>query len=170
MILVPMTDHGASSIDSAGVRIRDAGPRDHEFVLGLVPQLHAFGPPGWRDPEQMAAVDERVITDALEGRSPSACVLVAETTQGEQVGFIHLCEEEDYYGGACGHVGDVVVTHEARGRGVGTALLEAGERWARARGYRMLTLNVFLDNTRARALYEELGFRPETVRHVKDLS
>jgi GNAT superfamily N-acetyltransferase len=85
------------------------------------------------------------------------------------VGFIHLCEEEDYYGGRCGHVGDVVVAPEARGKGVGRALMAAGERWARERGYRLLTLNVFLDNERARALYEELGFRPETVRHVKPL-
>jgi len=31
-------------------------------------------------------------------------------------------------------------------------------------------LNVFVGNARARALYEAIGFRPETVRHVKELS
>jgi GNAT superfamily N-acetyltransferase len=112
--------------------------------------------------------DEQVIRDALDGRSPDAVVFVA-TAGDEPVGFIHLCEEEDYYGGPCGHIGDVVVAPAARGKGVGTALIAAGERWARERGYRLLTLNVFLDNEGARALYEELGFRPETVRQVKEL-
>ena len=159
----------ALSIDPSSVSVRDAEAEDREFVLALVPQLHAFGPPPWRDARQMKAVDERVIRDVLEGRSPGARVLIAEDGRGRRVGFIHLCEEVDYYGGACGHVGDVVVAPEARGRGVGKALMAAGEEWARARGYRMLTLNVFLGNEKARGLYEELGFRPETIRHVKDL-
>ena len=159
----------ALSVDPAGVQIRDARPEDHEFILGLVPHLHAFGPPPWRDARQMTAVDERVIREALEGRWPGSSVLVAEDGRGQRVGFIHLCDEQDYYGGPCGHVGDVVVAPEARGQGVGKALLAAGEQWARGRGYRLLTLNVFLGNEKARALYEDLGFRPETVRHVKEL-
>jgi len=158
-------------IDVAGVHIRYAQPDDRDFIVGLVPELLAFdSPPPWRDARQMAAVDMRVIGEALEGRSPGASILIAEDGQGQRVGFIHLCEEEDYYCGTCGHVGDVVVAPAARGRGVGKALLAAGEQWARERGYRMLTLNVFLGNKKARALYEEVGFRPETVRQVKKLA
>ena len=159
----------ASSLNPSGIHIRDAHAEDREFIIGLVPHLLDFGPPQWRDGQQMAAVDNRVIGNALGGQSPNSVVLIAEDGSGQRLGFIHLTEEEDYYGGACGHVGDVVVAPEARSRGVGRALLAAGERWARGRGYRLLTLNVFLANERARALYEELGFRPETVRHVKHL-
>ena len=166
-----MESQTAEPVDAADVHIREARPEDRELILGLVPELLAFGaPPPWRDAEQMTAVDVRVISEALDGRTAGASILVAEDGKGELLGFIHLNEEEDYYGGACGHVGDVIVAPAARGRGVGTALLAAGERWARERGYRMLTLNVFLDNKKARDLYEAVGFRAETARHVKMLA
>jgi GNAT superfamily N-acetyltransferase len=165
-----MESCAAVAIDVAGVHIREARPEDREFILGLVPQLLAFGaPPPWRDAQQITAVDLRVVSAAFDGRSPGASILIAEDEKGERLGFIHLSEEEDYYGGACGHVGDVIVAPAARGQGVGKALLAAGERWARERGYRMLTLNVFLGNEKARAVYEAAGFRAETVRHVKVL-
>lgn len=62
-----------------------------------------------------------------------------------------------------------VVAPAARGPSVGEALIAAAEQWARSRGYDMLSLNVFLANTPARALFERLGFAPETVRYVKAL-
>ena len=58
---------------------------------------------------------------------------------------------------------------DARGRGVGETLLAAAEQWARGLGYSLLTLNVFIENTRARALYERAGFGAETIRYVKAL-
>jgi GNAT superfamily N-acetyltransferase len=151
------------------VRVRESRPEDRDFIIALVPELLAFGPPTWRDPRQMTPVDVRVIGDALDGRPSGSQVLVAEDEAGVRVGFIHVSEEDDYYEGPCGHIGDVVVTREARGRGVGAALLAAAEQWARERGYRLLTLNVFLDNTSARSVYERAGYAPETVRHVKVL-
>jgi GNAT superfamily N-acetyltransferase len=152
-----------------GVQIRAARLDDRDFVVNLMPQLHDSGAPPWRNAPHMTEFDIRVIADALAGNSPGACVLIAENELQQPVGFIHLCEEEDYYDGACGHVGDVVVARQERGRGIGRALLAAGEQWARARGYRLLTLNVFLGNERAQELYVELGFNPETIRHVKVL-
>ena len=49
------------------------------------------------------------------------------------------------------------------------ALMRAAEAWARAHGYRRLTLNVFEANHAARAVYEHLGYAPETLRYVKIL-
>ena len=152
-----------------GLRVRESGPEDRDFVLGLVPELLAFGPPSWRDVRAMARVDAEVIGAALDGRAAGRRVLVAEDGEGRRRGFIHVSEEDDYYGGACGHIGDIVVAPEARGQGVGTALLAAAEDWARARGHRLITLNVFLDNAAARRVYERAGYRPETIRHVKPL-
>jgi ribosomal protein S18 acetylase RimI-like enzyme len=51
------------------------------------------------------------------------------------------------------------VAPEARGRGVGTRLLDAIAAEARARGYREVRLDVVDENPRARALYERRGFR-----------
>jgi GNAT superfamily N-acetyltransferase len=53
--------------------------------------------------------------------------------------------------------------------GAGRALLAAVEAWAIERGYRLLSLNVFDRNVRARALYEKNGFEVDTLRYVKEL-
>ena len=152
------------------IKVRPATPEHSDFVLALVPQLAAFGPPPWRGHRQMTDTDTLMIGRALQGLSPDATVLVAEDTGGRPLGFIHVCGEADYYTrGESGHIADIVVAPEARGRGVGETLLVAAEQWARARGYSLLTLNVFIENTHARALYERTGFGAETVRYVKEL-
>ncbi len=48
---------------------------------------------------------------------------------------------------------------EARGKGVGTALVEAAEAAARQRGCRVLRLEVRADNQAAIALYQRMGYR-----------
>jgi GNAT superfamily N-acetyltransferase len=152
------------------VRVRKAVAADRAFILGLVPELLAFGPPAWRDREEMIATDTRVIDAALGGRTEGALVLVAEDERGERLGFIHLCPLWDYYlEQSCGHIWDIVVRPEARGRGVGRTLIAAAEQWARDRGYRLLTLNVFVENRAALRLYEELGFAAESMKCVKPL-
>jgi hypothetical protein len=79
------------------VRIRPSRPDDRDFVLGLVPELLAFGsPPPWRDAERMRTVDRRVLEDVLDGRAPGATVLVAEDEGGERLGFVHLTEWADF--------------------------------------------------------------------------
>jgi ribosomal protein S18 acetylase RimI-like enzyme len=158
--------------DSAtqNIRVRPATPAHADFVLALVPQLVAFGPPPWRGRRQMIDTDTLVIGRALQGLPAGATVLVAEDPGGKPLGFIHVCGETDYFTrGESGHIADIVVAPEARGRGVGETLVAAAEQWARARGYSLLTLNVFVENTHARALYERTGFGAETVRYVKEL-
>ncbi|MEM9797382.1 MAG: GNAT family N-acetyltransferase [Pseudomonadota bacterium] len=54
----------------------------------------------------------------------------------------------------------ICVAPEARGRGLGTALLRAVRERARADGLRRVRLDVVDSNPRARALYEREGFRP----------
>ena len=152
------------------ITIRPAAAEDRAFVLGLVPELIAFGPPAWRDRTEMIATDTSVIGEALAGRTDGATVLIAEDARGTRLGFIHLSAEKDYYlQQDCGHIGDIVVAPEARGRGVGRALLSAAERWAADRGYQLLTLNVFVQNRGPQALYEEVGFRAEAIKYVKRL-
>jgi RimJ/RimL family protein N-acetyltransferase len=50
------------------------------------------------------------------------------------------------------------VIREHRGRGIGTALLEATLRAAREKGLTRIELTVRTDNERARRLYEKFGF------------
>ena len=53
----------------------------------------------------------------------------------------------------------VAVEREARGRGIGTALLTAAFEQARTSGADRLTLDVDVENGRARSLYERFGLR-----------
>jgi len=155
---------------SSGVRIREYEAADRAFVLSLVPQLLAAGSPPWRDAGQMVETDRFVIGQALDGVATGSVVLIAVAGDGRRLGFTHLCPEADYYSrAACGHIADIVVAPDQRGRGVGQALIAAAQEWARDRGYRLLSLNVLLENMPARQLYERLGFSPETIRYVKVL-
>lgn len=89
--------------------------------------------------------------------------LVAELA-GIVVGFIRLGLPSPL---AChAHVRQIqglVVADEARGAGVGRALVRAAQDEARRRGARRLTLRVLGHNTPARKLYESEGFVVEGI-------
>lgn len=53
----------------------------------------------------------------------------------------------------------IFVVDQARGRGVGTALLDAVAQEATARGFHEIRLDVIDKNARARSLYERRGYR-----------
>jgi ribosomal protein S18 acetylase RimI-like enzyme len=152
------------------LRVRPARPEDREFLLALIPRLVEFGPPTWHDPARMNETDALVLDDSLSGRTPGASVFVAEDGEGARLGFIHLRPVNAYYNPEeHGHVADLIVARGAEGRGVGRALLEKGEEWARGRGYGWLTLSVFAQNVRARELYERAGFGADMMGYVKKL-
>ena len=63
--------------------------------------------------------------------------------------------------GRCGHIANAsyAVSSEARGRGVGRALVEDSMAQGKAHGFRVLQFNaVVATNAGARHLYEKLGF------------
>jgi RimJ/RimL family protein N-acetyltransferase len=64
------------------------------------------------------------------------------------------------------HVADLglMVSREHRRQGIGLALMEAAEQWARVAGVRKLELHVFPHNEPAIALYEKLGYEREGLR------
>jgi RimJ/RimL family protein N-acetyltransferase len=74
----------------------------------------------------------------------------------EVVGSIHLDATRHGYA----ELG-MAVAREWRGRGVGSALLEAAIAWARERGLHKLCLSVFPHNAAAIALYRKYGFVDE---------
>lgn len=62
------------------------------------------------------------------------------------------------------HLVSMYVRPQARGRGVGEALVSAVARWAGAKGAKSLQLWVTETNTPARLLYQRCGFAPTAGR------
>ncbi|MEO1200082.1 MAG: GNAT family N-acetyltransferase [Pseudomonadota bacterium] len=61
----------------------------------------------------------------------------------------------------------IAVTPEARGKGVGSALLSSVEAQARSLGYGRVRLDVVDTNPRARQLYERVGFEAVETERLK---
>lgn len=152
------------------MNIRPTISQDREAILALVPRLAASGTPPERDAHQIAATDIRTIGKVIEDRQPDTQLLVAERNSSV-AGLIYLKTVTDYYTQQqIGHVSDIVVAAKAEGQGIGRALMAAGEEWAHGRGYPMMQLNVLIDNTDARALYERIGYSAEWLKYVKRVS
>jgi len=154
---------------SRSIRVRPARAADRAFVLGTAARLADFGPPGWRTPDEIVDGEARTLRDFFESPDDGSALLIAETGE-RRVGFALVEELRDYFSlERHGHVGILAVAADAEGRGVGGALLKAAESWARDRGFRTLTLNVFSGNRHARDVYEHMGFKEDTVKYVKQI-
>ena len=150
--------------------IRPAGEHDCEFISELVPSLLEFGSPAWDDAAAFAPGFRDVLVRAVRAQGPQSSVLVAEGAEGTPLGFISLRVGKDAVGAARGHVADLAVITDARRIGVGTALMEAGEAWARDHGLPALSLDVWSTNKRALAFYQRLGYFAESLCLVKPIN
>jgi len=115
------------------------------------------------DLPRLVEIEHQVFaTDRMSARqwrahaaNPKADVLVAlrdGTIAGAAVVFFHASHR-------VARLYSIAVAPEARGAGVGEALLAAAERGARARGRAAFRLEVRTDNAAARRLYERRGYR-----------
>jgi RimJ/RimL family protein N-acetyltransferase len=144
--------------------IRHASPGDAAALVelarsvGAEPEGWLISGGGWR-----TVGEERRYLRAAR-RSPHHAVIVAEDA-GEIVGRLSIARDSHP---ACAHVADIglMVAQGARRQGVGRALLEAAERWARSSGIAKIELHVFPYNDAALALYERAGYEREGYRRV----
>jgi ribosomal protein S18 acetylase RimI-like enzyme len=149
--------------------IRPAAQSDEGPVLALVPQLRSFGPTTFRSAGALDAGEARTLLRFFAEHPAGARLWVAEAN-GAVVGIAYVETLTDYFTGERhGHLGILVVAKDAQGMGVGQALMDTVEQWARSENFRFISLNVFADNQRAISLYEKRTYRPDFVRYVKQL-
>lgn len=128
---------------SAHVRVRRAELSDLDDLVAL--EERTF------DSDRLSRAQYRRHLD-----SDSAQVLVASANHRRFLGTAVLFFRKS---SGVARLYSLATQPEARGKGVGTALLEAAERAAKRRGCRALRLEVRTDNTMAISLYGRLGYR-----------
>ena len=148
------------------IRVRPYVSADREFVLSLAPRF-AIGIPPWRDPQKMTVTAEGWITGSIEQHEQKTMFFVAEDEQGEQLGFATVSHSTHFTGEGQAYVGELATSEAAERHGVGKALAQACEQWAREQGYRLLSLTTGAANTQALGFYRHMGYRDEDVTLVK---
>jgi aminoglycoside 6'-N-acetyltransferase I len=158
------------------VAVRNAGPEDHAEWLRMRRAL-------WDDcPDAEHDTDIGLFLGREGGQSPSSCgystgaiaVFVAERAGGGLCGFVEASIRPHAEGAEARPVGYVegwYVDPDMRRRGVGRALVEAAEAWARSRECRQMASDAELWNAVSHQAHGALGYQ-ETARLVlfkKDL-
>jgi len=106
---------------------------------------------------------------AMSIGDPERLLLVADA-DGEVVGHVEARMQRDEPAHFVGvYVDELAVAEAWRGRGVGTLLMAAVEKWARDKGALSIALDHFHTNAGARRLYDRLGFRVRSVVMAKRL-
>ena len=141
----------------AEITIRAATAEDEEAILALIPQL--FDAPGRKAPGYTEDRGRKGIRDATE--SPASDILLS--FDGDRlVGLasVYADIQSIRYGPRC-WLQDLVVSKEARSRGVGKELLDAATDWAREHGCTHLQLSSGLGRVDAHRFYRREGMGEE---------
>ena len=148
------------------VRVRPYVPTDHAFVLNLAPRL-TVGMQAWRDLGLWLKTVEGWLAESIDQHNQKTMVLIAEDERGERLGFATVSHSSHFTGQRQAYIGELATSESFEGRGVGTALVEACEHWAREQGYTLLTLTTCAGNARALSFYHHHGFHDEDVTLTK---
>lgn len=133
---------------SANPEIRLARPQDYARVAELARQL------GYE-----STADEIASRMAQMSGSNEHAVFVAQSLDGNILGWIGLCILRMVEANARAEVSGLVVDERARSQGIGRLLLDRGEQWAREKGCRQIGLRTNVIRERAHAFYERQGYK-----------
>lgn len=148
------------------VRVRPFLSDDRAFILSLAPRL-AIGKQPWRDRDLWLATVQEWLTESIQQHGQKTMVWIAENEEGERVGFASVSHSTHFTGQPQAYIGELAAAESAEGHGVGSALLNACEQWAREQGYTILALSTGAANARALRFYKHRGFQDEDVTLTK---
>ncbi|WP_349410052.1 GNAT family N-acetyltransferase [Pseudalkalibacillus sp. SCS-8] len=152
------------------IEIRNMREEDKDFILDLSSRLSDIEYMSWRDRQQMQMKQREIVKEAIDSNTSTEEIFVAVDIHGTQMGFIHLTESRDYFTNEKqAYISLLAVSKEGEGKGIAKRLMAQAEDWAKNKGYKQLTLNVFSSNERAVGFYENLSFHNEVQKMVKEL-
>lgn len=152
------------------IHLRPFSPPDTGFIESLIPRFSEFDLPTWRTRNEIDKASLASLKKAMETPEPGSAIFIAEDEMGKRAGFLHIQIQTDYFNSKkIAYISDIAVDSFFEGQGIGRILLDKAEDWAREQDCSLLTLYVFSDNSRARKVYEKLGFKEEVTKYVKPL-
>jgi ribosomal protein S18 acetylase RimI-like enzyme len=153
------------------IRIRAAQDEDRAFIFDLAPRMAEVADLPWHETRDLIAFQLRFMSNAFARPQSETVTLIAESDGGARLGFVHAESSTDSVTlEPCGYVTLLALTREAEGQGAADRLMAGVEDWARGKGFRLLGLDVFANNQRARAFYRRLGYQEDSLRLTKPLS
>jgi GNAT superfamily N-acetyltransferase len=151
------------------IGVRPADDADTAGILDLAPRL-AEGVAPWRDQAEALLAGRRWLEGSLDAaKSGDGAVLVLADAAGI-AGVISIRPSTHFSGERDGYIGELVVAERASRHGIGRALIDAADAWARDHGLRNLTLHTGAFNANARRFYAALGFVEEEVRLTRPVA
>lgn len=150
-------------MSSGEVEVRQATVEDLERVVPLFDAYRQF----YRQPSNLDGA--RVfLRERLERKQSTIFLALVDRAAG---GFTQLFPS--FSSGAMRRIfilNDLFVAPEARGRGAGSALLEAAAEYGRVHAAIRLVLSTEISNTTAQAVYERMGWKRDTLFCVYQLA
>lgn len=137
------------------MQVRPARPGDEAALAALADQLGYPSTPGELR-RRLAAMDDAGVY----------FFRVAETPAGEVAGWISACIARNPERDPVPEITGLVVDEGRRSGGIGRALLEAAEAWARGLGYTAMTVRSNVIRTRAHAFYQRQGYAIVKTQHA----
>lgn len=109
--------------------------------------------------------------EALLGRLASlhptdAAVMVATDAADEPIGWCHVALQRSLVTPLSALVGGLVITESLRSSGIGAELLDAAERWARARNCDRVVVATRVTRVRAHRFYAREGYSIAKTSHL----
>jgi GNAT superfamily N-acetyltransferase len=146
------------------VTIRHAGPHDAAFLLEMLAEAASWDRPPGSPPRALEDVLAGPSAHYADGWPRAGDAGAIAEIDGRMVGacwFRYLTADDPGWGYVADDVPEIsiAVREDARGRGIGTCLLDETIALARDRGLRALSLSVS-DGNHARRIYDRAGFVP----------
>jgi len=152
------------------ITIQPADKENISAILALLPRLANFDVPTNRNPDHLWQGDADLFRDWAAGNRADVEVRVAIVNE-ELVGASMVSFRKELLSGEpSAHLEVLVVDKKAEGRGIAAALITDIEKFAVSKGAQWMSLHVFANNTRARAVYERHEFEGELLRYIKKLN
>jgi len=151
--------------------IRPAKLQDETTLQNLLPLLADFDVPPGRTPEDLWLGDAKMLVKALNGVAKDSHIIVATDDNDAPVAVsMYTIKPELLSGDLSAHLEVLAVDKNHMRQGLGKKLIDATSSAAVELGATCMSLHVFSNNKRARALYESCGFDEELIRCHKPLT